>query len=102
MHRAFSPAVRILALALICGHLFSALLAGLPSLHDCLHGHSDEADHQCAVTAVLDGRFDRSTAHPVVVIPPALRFEAALIISSFSRPLVAPHSALRGRAPPLA
>lgn len=90
-----------MTIALIWGHLFSMLLAGLPALHHWLHDDSDELGHQCAVTTVLDGQIDRSTELPLAAMPPDLGRGTALFLGSVTESLVAPHSAVRDRAPPL-
>ena len=101
MQRAFPSVRRTLAEALILGHLFAAVLAWSPSLHHWLHGDSDEPDHHCAVTALLDGQFDRSTVLAVAAKPPTLSPETDPLLISTPEPLVAPRSGVRGRAPPL-
>ena len=102
MQPAISSGGRALTLVLSMGYLLMLTLASSPALHHSLHGDSDKPDHHCAVTALLDGQFDRSTALPLAAVPPALRHGAVLSISSVPGPVVDPRSAVRGRAPPLA
>ena len=102
MQRALSSLGQALILALIMGYLCMLAMASSPSLHHWLHGDSDKPDHHCAVTALLDGQFDRSTTVSVAAMPPALRTETIPFLSSAPEPLVALRSGVRGRAPPLA
>ena len=102
MQPAISSGGRALTLVLSTGYLLMLTLASRPALHHSLHGDSDEPGHHCAVTALLDGQFDRYSTLPAVAVPPALRHGTVLSISSVPVPVVAPHSAERGRAPPLA
>ena len=102
MQRALSSVGQALILALIMGYVCMLAMASSPSLHHWLHGDSDEPDHHCAVTALLDGQFDRSTTLPVAVMQPALHPETVPLPSPASEPLVALRSGVRGRAPPSA
>ena len=102
MQRALSPVGQALILALIMGYVCMLAMASSPSLHHWLHGDSDEPDHHCAVTALLDGQFNRSTVPPVAVVQPALQAESATLLRYAHEPCAVLRSAVRGRAPPSA
>lgn len=102
MPRVLSSAGRVLALGLILGHLFVVALAWFPSLHHWVHGDSDEPDHHCAVTAMLDGQLDRCTVPPVAAVPPVLLCGQVLLPDASPSPLLACGSGLHDRGPPSA
>lgn len=86
-------------LLLLWLHLLA--LAALPNLHTHAHRDADHADHQCAVTAIQQGKFVFHTPAPVVAAAPqAVVLEPARLVSVSLPPIV--YRLAPGRAPPAA
>jgi ABC-type phosphate transport system substrate-binding protein len=76
-------------------------LAALPQLHTHVHADAHSPTHQCAVTAVEQGKFVSTAPAPVMVAAaPTFELETAFPIS-VSLPAIALRLA-PGRAPPTA
>lgn len=75
--------------------------AALPRLHSALHRDASHAEHQCAITAVHQGKLHFSGPLVVSVEPlPAAPAEPAGFASLFLPAI--PHRLAPGRAPPAA
>ena len=102
MHPARQLIGRFLAIGLIAAHLFVIALTMSPALHHWLHGDAGESDHHCAVTAMIDGQFDRpetqcfDVAQPPVVFVIRDAADPAQPLPEFL------HASPGERAPPLA
>ena len=102
MHPARHLIGRFLAAGLLAAHLLVVAMALSPALHHWLHRDADESDHQCAVTAMIDGQFDRPDAAGPDVIQP-LFFAKTCVQPEPSQPLADFSLASPGeRAPPRA
>ncbi|MGH8046133.1 MAG: hypothetical protein ACREKL_02710 [Chthoniobacterales bacterium] len=102
MHTARQSIGRFLAAGLLATHLLVVSMAMAPALHHWLHGDSDKPDHQCAVTAMIDGQLDRPDVACLNIGQPRM-LVAICEPASHSRPMPAfPLSLPAGRAPPLA
>ena len=76
-------------------------LAALPNLHTHVHKDAASPTHQCAVTAVEQGKLIFHTPAPVVAATPqAIQLEPARLVS-VSLPAIA-YRLAPGRAPPAA
>lgn len=102
MHPARQLIGRFLAAGLLAAHLLVITMAASPALHHWLHGDADESDHQCAVTAMIDGQFDRPDVQCLDVARPAVIAEIREAASPV-QPLPTFLGASPGeRAPPVA
>ena len=76
-------------------------LAALPQLHHHVHADAASPAHQCAVTAVTQGKFVFQPAAPVFAAAPhAIDLEPARLVT-LSLPAIS-HRLAPGRAPPAA
>ena len=101
MQRAFSSLARLLALSALGAYLLTIAMAFCPAMHHWLHDDSNEADHHCVVTALLDGQFDESGLHPVSTSPPVLHAESGSLLNSTTEHVALFFSVVQGRAPPV-
>jgi hypothetical protein len=103
MHPARQLIVRFLAVGLLAMHLLVVSMAMAPALHHWLHGDADEPDHQCAVTAMIDGQFDRPEAPRLDIVRPIFVAEFSDVMEPVQPLLLAsPHASPGERAPPAA
>jgi hypothetical protein len=102
MHPSRQLIGKSLAAVLLAMHLLVISMAMAPALHHWLHGDSDGPDHQCAVTAMIDGQLDRPDVAAVYAGQPQM-LVATCEPPGHSRPMPAfPLALPAGRAPPLA
>jgi hypothetical protein len=79
--------------------LSTTAMAISPVLHHLIHANADGPDHQCAVTALHQGKVHSSTPAVVRPVPVVSGFVLPLPEVSVSLPAVLNRLAL-GRAPP--
>ena len=102
MHPVRSLIGRFLAAGLLAAHLLVISMAMAPALHTWLHGDASEPDHQCAVTAMIDGQFDRPEAPQMNIVRPLFIAEFSDLVEPVQPLLVRPHPSPGERAPPAA
>ena len=87
------------SLLMLTVFLFLQTLAAVPALHEVFHHHANQADHQCAVTALARGQVDFTT----VLVAPVQPVVQVLVHESLppaSVSLLIDYQLLPGRAPP--
>jgi hypothetical protein len=102
MHPARQLIGRFLAIGLLAAHLAVVALAMSPALHQWLHCDADESDHQCAVTAMIDGQFDRPEAQSLEIIRPLVIAETRDVLNPAQPWPESLHASPGERAPPAA
>ena len=96
--RAGGKPFRWLAAGVFLLFLFLNCLSAFPALHHFFHPDSDEADHHCAVTMLIQGKVETTSVDVPLVVPQEiveLPAPAAISVFSASLDLLPP-----GRAPP--
>ena len=65
----------LIGASLFAAFAFTLVLSVSPQLHERLHPKAKTAGHECAVTLIAAGKYEHSTAAPLLVAPvPALHF----------------------------
>ena len=88
-----------MASMLLFAWLATSAMAALPALHELIHNDSQNPQHQCAVTALVHGKY-LSHAPATIAAAPAPRVEvAAVTFGSVILPAI-DYRLVPGRAPP--